>query len=353
MSGSTPAIGVWNPAFLGDAVLTLPLIEALARSFPGSAIDFYVRKGLEPLFSAQPGIRSVYACDKNRKGMASLIREGRTIRARHYDIWISAHTSPRSALVARLSGADRRIGYRGIGRKLCYTDTVDRCFGKLHETERILRLMQPLSQETFSSMPHLHLPSAALRSAQLWRAMADAPVVGLHPGSIWPTKRWTVEGFAAVAAEAARAGAVVAVFAGPGEDDLAREVIRLADVPTLQLHDFSSGMSLVSLAAHIACLDAYVTNDSGPMHLAWAQGVPVTAVFGPTTEDLGFFPRGDQSTVIQEDVPCRPCGLHGGKSCPKGDFRCMREIDPQRVWEDVRRKIFPEKSAEKKGVETL
>ena len=75
------------------------------------------------------------------------------------------------------------------------------------------------------------------------------------------------------------------------------------------------------------------------MHLAWAQRVPVTALFGPTVRELGFAPRGEMSSVMEADVPCRPCGLHGHKACPKGHFDCMKNIDPEAVWRDVERKL--------------
>ncbi|MCQ2444591.1 MAG: glycosyltransferase family 9 protein, partial [Mailhella sp.] len=103
----------------------------------------------------------------------------------------------------------------------------------------------------------------------------------------------------------------------------------------------SGRTSLPVLGAVLARLDCYATNDSGPMHMAWAQGTPVTAVFGPTVESLGFAPRGSGSTVVQADLPCRPCGLHGHTECPQGHFSCMRSIDPETVWRDVERKIDP------------
>ena len=102
-------IAVWNTAFLGDAVLTLPLIQTLADAFPGSEIDFYVRRGLASLFEAHPALHAVYEYDKRRiagnNRLSALLKSGRILGGRRYDIWIGAHPSPRSALLARLSGA--------------------------------------------------------------------------------------------------------------------------------------------------------------------------------------------------------------------------------------------------------
>ena len=99
-------------------------------------------------------------------------------------------------------------------------------------------------------------------------------------------------------------------------------------------------LSLCELGAYLARLNAYVSNDSGPMHMAWAQHTPITAIFGPTVRQLGFYPRGEASTVLETAIDCRPCGLHGAKVCPKKHHRCMSEVTPDMVWNDVKQKLF-------------
>ena len=100
-------IAVWNTAFLGDAVLTLPLIRTLRAAWPDAALDFYVRGGLAPLFAAQPEIDAVYAYDKrgSARGPSGFWLLSREVAARRYDMWIDAHLSLRSSLMARLRGA--------------------------------------------------------------------------------------------------------------------------------------------------------------------------------------------------------------------------------------------------------
>lgn len=142
-------IAVWNTAFLGDAVLTLPLIQTLADAFPGSEIDFYVRRGLASLFEAHPALHAVYEYDKRRiagnNRLSALLKSGRILGGRRYDIWIGAHPSPRSALLARLSGAPLRVGYiGGPVAALCYNRRVSRRFSELHEIERLLELLKPI-----------------------------------------------------------------------------------------------------------------------------------------------------------------------------------------------------------------
>lgn len=347
-------IAVWNTAFLGDAVLTLPLIQTLATAFPDAALDFYVRRGFGSLFEFHPHIRAVYEYDKRRSAgsgnPASLWAFGRTLAARRYDLWIGAHPSPRSALLARLSCAPVRIGYSGgVLQRLCYTRTVSRKFSELHEIERLLELVRPVLPESVPTQhwPELVLPAAPVARAlafreNLRRSDATTPVLlGLHPGSVWGTKRWNPSGFAEIARRASVRGAHVLLFAGPGEEDMAREVIQRAELEgNPLLHDFSGALSLTELAAFLAVLNCYVSNDSGPMHLAWAQRTPVTALFGPTVRELGFFPRGDRATVLEVPLECRPCGLHGPQHCPLQHHNCMTAIDPALVWSDVEQKLW-------------
>lgn len=109
--------------------------------------------------------------------------------------------------------------------------------------------------------------------------------------------------------------------------------------PGAKIINLAGKLSLAELAAYFQRLACLVCNDSGPMHLAWTQGVPVTAIFGPTVRDLGFTPRGENSHVVEIDLPCRPCGLHGHKDCPLKHHKCMALIKPDKVWEYVKKEL--------------
>lgn len=350
-------IGVWNTAFLGDAILTLPLLETLRNAFPGAEIDFWVRKGFASLFAAHPAVTAVYEYDKRgaEKNFASAFRLGGLLGKQRYGLWISAHSSLRSGLIARWTGAKTRIGYdRPACNAWFYTHTVSRKFAELEEIERLGRLLTPLCLEkrgiTPESWPNIRLPEDALAGAErafdALLAGGKGPVLGVHPGSIWGTKRWPLEYYAAVVARAAAEGAHVLVFGGPGEEErMAEEVERAAKKASggaagARIRNLAGKLSLPSLAAYIGRLDCYVTNDSGPMHLAWPQRVPVTAMFGPTVRALGFFPRGPSASVMELPMECRPCGLHGPQTCPLGHHGCMRGLTPDIVWPDIAGKLF-------------
>ncbi|MDL2210172.1 lipopolysaccharide heptosyltransferase II [Desulfovibrio sp. OttesenSCG-928-O18] len=349
-------IGVWNTAFLGDAILTLPLLQTLRAAYPDAVIDFWVRKGFGGLFRAHPAINTVYEYDKRGKDKGALhaMRLGRSLARERYALWISAHASLRSALVSRLTGAGMRIGYaKPASNALFYTHVVPRRFSELEEIERLQQLLIPQDLAARgvepAAWPEIVLPGSARDAAEAyWTTLAEngqRPVLGLHPGSIWGTKRWPVEYFAAVAVNAAHEGAHVLVFGGPGEEIMAEDVAAqarkaLSPGEAALVVNLAGTLSLTELAAYIGRLDCYVTNDSGPMHLAWPQKTPVTAMFGPTVRELGFFPRGASATVMELPLPCRPCGLHGPQTCPQGHHKCMRDMTPDMVWPDVAAKMF-------------
>ncbi|MDR2050858.1 MAG: glycosyltransferase family 9 protein [Deltaproteobacteria bacterium] len=363
-------IAVWNTAFLGDAVLTLPLLLTLRRAYPGAELDFYVRRGFAELFAGHSAIDRVYAYDKRggERGLRAILAYGEKLRARRYDLWISAHNSLRSAFMAGQSRAEERLGY--AAPRLCrlfYTRTAARRFPELHEVDRLLQLARALGISDCAGWPELEPPPPLrARAGEFFRGHRQRPVLGLHPGSVWPTKRWPVKYFARLGLTALEKGARLALFAGPGEEATAAELLHLVRlgaarsyrvlsgafysgknapdknrVEEADILDFSGCLALPELAAFIAELDCYLGNDSGPMHLAWAQRIPVVAVFGPTTPDLGFAPRGELSGVAEvKDLPCRPCGLHGPRLCPRKHHLCMRALRPERVWPEVERRLW-------------
>jgi heptosyltransferase-2 len=338
-------IGVWQTAFLGDAVLTLPLLRALRDRYPDAELHFFVRSGVESVFAGQPEITRVrpFAKRGTQKSLNAAVRLGWELGREGFDLWISTHTSLRSALVAGATGIARRIGYnRPWYNRLAYTQTVDRRFNELAEIERLLELLRPLGITGPAPEARLVLPEEAARAADhFWKTFGfDRPVLGIHPGSTWPTKCWPAEYFSEIVDRAVDAGAHVLVFAGPGEEPVAAKVLQSVRADQHHVTNLAGQLSLPELAAYLGRLDAYLTNDSGPMHLAWTQDTPLVALFGPTVESLGFFPRGSRSTVLQnEELACRPCGLHGPKKCPEGHFKCMLDLTPDRVWETLKDKL--------------
>ena len=161
-------------------------------------------------------------------------------------------------------------------------------------------------------------------------------LIGINPGARWPTKKWPADYFAELAdLLIEKEKAHIAILGAEGDKETSDEILK-------QMRNKDKAISIcgkttiLQLAAFIKRCNLIITNDSGPMHLAVSQEIPIVALFGPTSKEFGFYPLGKKDCVIEVDLPCRPCSIHGSLTCPKRHFRCMRDITPQMVLEAVR-----------------
>jgi heptosyltransferase-2 len=156
----------------------------------------------------------------------------------------------------------------------------------------------------------------------------DGMLIGIAPGSVWATKRWSVDGFAAVASALCQQGARCVVIGAPEDRERADAVVAAAGPRAISL---VGRTDIATVVAVIDRLDLLVANDSAPMHIACAVGTPVVAVFCATTPALGYGPWGARARVVEAPLACRPCQRHGGNSCPRGTEDCIRLITPAAV----------------------
>jgi len=220
------------------------------------------------------------------------------------------------------------VGFRESRGARLFHERVPRDRGR-HDVERNLALLAPFGGGE-AEPPPLHVPiapEAPGRAAALLPPGAG-PLVGVAPGSVWTTKRWAPEGFAAVIGALAAEGARCVVLGAPEDAALAAEINHRAGGCATVLAGRTDLPTMVAVVDRLALL---IANDSAPMHIACARGVPVVAVFCATTPALGYGPWGPRTTVVEADLACRPCGRHGGRRCPRGTEDCMRLVPPAAV----------------------
>ncbi|WP_022852249.1 glycosyltransferase family 9 protein [Limisalsivibrio acetivorans] len=336
---------VFNPSFLGDSVLTTPLIKAVKSYLSDNpeeeaVVDFCVRPEFAPLFEGLELINKVIPFDKrgNEKGLSGIFRFAGFLKLGEYDVIISPHKSFRSTLLLGMTGVIRRIGFRQAAFSFVYPEKVERNM-ELHEVERNLMLLEPFitdfaleDAKRRGGRPEVFIDESYSEKVSRYfkAARPGGRVIALAPGSVWATKKWPAQRFAKVADMIYEAGDIPLIIGGPMDRDAADELkSHMRHTPA----DFCGFIPLRRLPALIDACDLLITNDSGPLHIAVAVGTPATAIFGPTVKGLGFFPYTDNSAVVEEDLYCRPCGLHGGNECPEEHFRCMLDITPERVYE--------------------
>jgi heptosyltransferase-2 len=329
-----PALVVPQTSFLGDVVLTTPLLSALRERLRPRRLVVVVRPEARALVEGHPDVDGVLVDDKHGadRGMAGALRVAGRLRREGFDLAVVPHRSLRTAFVVAAARIPRRIGFDASRGAWAFHERVHRDPTR-HDVERNLALMAPFGG--WSEPPRLHVPvaPAAAERARALVPAGDGPLVMMAPGSVWSTKRWTAEGFAAVARALVRDGARVVLAGGPGDVDVADRVAALAGLGVVSLAgrtDLATSIALIDRAAVL------VGNDSAPMHVACARGVPVVAVFCATTPALGYGPWGPRTRVVEIDLACRPCGRHGGRQCPRGTEDCMRLVEPARVLDAVR-----------------
>lgn len=333
----TERVVIVQSGFLGDAVLASGMLRAIDGAARGIEVGLVVRSEFADLFGGHPALRRVHRLDKRRRGgTAELIAE---LREYGYDTALVPHRSFRSAAAVWRAGIGRRIGFRQSDAPWLLTERVDYDIA-LHETARNARLLAQIGIEPGGDdrRPWLIPDAGALVAVRerLHRGAShdQAPIVVMAPGSVWPTKRWTAEGYAGAARELSARGYYVLLAGSPAERELCETIAERASLEHGRV--LCGELSLRELVALIAMAGRVVTNDSAPLHLAESVGTPVTAIFGPTVPEFGFGPQAGRSSVIQvEGLPCRPCRIHGSRRCPIGTHVCMTSITAERVVADV------------------
>lgn len=325
---------VIQTAFLGDVILSTPFFRALAGVFPDAAVDAVTIPSTKIVFRHFPGVRRVWTMDKGSliRKTADLFRLVRVLRAEQYDAAFSLQLHATSSFLMAAAGIRTRVGFR---RQKGLTHPVAPPKG-LHMRLRYLTLLTPFTDRTFDGNTELPWSEAEDRAAEAAVAplrAAGGPLVGLAPGSVWPTKRWPESNYAALARILSTGGANLVAVGGREDRGLCASVLDGAGGRSLNC---AGELSVLESAAVIGRLDALVTNDSAPLHMADAVGTDVIAVFGPTVRRFGCFPYRPGDEVMEHDLPCRPCSRHGSRRCPEGHFRCMLDTAPEAVAARVR-----------------
>ncbi|MDQ6717365.1 MAG: glycosyltransferase family 9 protein [Gemmatimonadota bacterium] len=323
---------VIQTSFLGDVVLTTPLIAELAKR---GAVDVLVTPAGAAVLANNPSIRRIIKYDK-RDTYGAAMQTWRTIRdIRHhppYDAVYMAQGSFRSAVLALLTGTHERIGFFTSHGKALYTRRVEYRPDR-HHAERLWSLSmydcadpptaEQLRVRLYPSDDDRAKVDAILRRNNL----DDGAFIALAPGSAWGTKRWP---YFADLAERISAHNRIVVIGGREDRGAAEEIAhRVSSAPVV---DSTGELPILASAELIGRAKAIVANDSVPQHLASAMGTPTLTIYGPTVPDFGFGPLAPKrATAGVTDLACRPCHRHGPKNCPLGHWRCMRDLPAEEV----------------------
>ncbi|MBD3170423.1 MAG: lipopolysaccharide heptosyltransferase II [candidate division Zixibacteria bacterium] len=330
---------VIQTAFLGDLLLTLPLIKALKLQDPEGEIHVLARGGCGEVLQSNPEVDAVMEYDKSGNGtglnMGASIAE---LRYRHFDRAVIPHKSLRSALIALLAEIPERVGFFSTLGYLMYSNSVE--FPPTgHQVIRYLTLAGERGADV-DRYPIVVYPSddnyqkADNLISEIMGGKAEN-IAAIAPGSVWATKRWLPEYYADLASRLIKDFDYHVILTGSRDDrDLCYDIGKL--LPSSGWAITAGDFSIMDTAAIYARSSFVVANDSAAGHLASAVSTPVLTIYGPTVPAFGFYPVGKQNIIVEKkDLYCRPCSKHGPRECPEGHFRCMRELTTNTVLEHI------------------
>lgn len=331
---------ILQTGFLGDVVLSSPLAAALAADDPDGSITMVVTPRMVELAGMIPGVDAVLAVDKRGadRGPFGLLAAAARLRDAAFDRLLAPHRSTRTALLARLSKAPRRIGFGGNSGRLCYTTAVPIRTEEPCRLEQDFDLLRAAGVSPAGARPVL-VPGQRTAGEDLPRSLASAatPRVGICIGSNWPTKVWPVQHVAELCHRLAGRGISAILFGGPGDRDAEQRIraefaARAAAPGGRRQRPLYScvGNSIAEAVGLLAHCDLVIGPDSGLVHAAKAVAGATMVLYGPTDPRLHH--DLDATTKVHLELPCQPCHRHGPRRCPEGHCGCMQQISPESVF---------------------
>ncbi|MEN8199774.1 MAG: lipopolysaccharide heptosyltransferase II [Thermodesulfobacteriota bacterium] len=358
--------------WIGDAVMTSPAVHTIRRNFPDAEITMLAVPWVADVFRASPDVDKILVYDKKQlyqgkvKGPLQLAKD---LKAHGFDAAILLQNAFEAALIVKLAGIPIRAGYKrdGRGMLLSHGVTIRESVRKKHQVHYYQDM---LSQLGLSIGPdHLRLPlepevekwaegfvdclryrdsTSSIEELQD-RALAgleelqpanrdgeSIPIVGFNPGAAFgPAKKWPVMKFAQLAAILAHnygeRGCVIMVFGTDDDSEAAQEIRLFSRNTPHSVLDMTGKTSLKQAMALIKCCDAFVTNDSGLMHVAAGLNTPTIAIFG-STDHIATGPYSKNAVILRREMECSPCLQ---SHCPKDHLRCLESISSLEVYEEV------------------
>ena len=320
-----------HTAFIGDIVLSTALISKVKEKYPDSDIYYLTTPLGKEILKNNPKIKEIIVYDKRGKdkGFRAFISFVRKIRKLKIDVCLTPHRYLRSSILSFLSGAKIRIGYDIASLSFVFNKKIKYDRTK-HEVEKLLSFIDDSPNRYELEM----YPSEKdkIRIDTLLKNLSEnKKIILIAPGSKWFTKRWPEEYFRILIQNLVKRDDLLIVITGGKEE---REIELNLDSKVL---DLRGEISLLELAELIKRAILVVSNDSAPIHITSAfPNTRIVGIFGPTVKEFGFFPWSKNSKVFEiKGLYCRPCAIHGGNSCPEKHFRCMKEITPNLIENEI------------------
>lgn len=321
---------------LGDVLLSTPVLRAIRERYPDSYIAIMVRPYTKDCVEGNPYINEVIIYDKygKHKSILSSLRFAMDLRKKGFATALILHPTNRVNLITFLAGIPERIGYnKKLGFLLTRPISHTKQVGKKHELEYTLDIIRSIGIEPKHKTMYMPIKKEIQRridnALSEYGVTADDNLVAIHPSSSCPSKKWPPDRFAKVADRLIEEHKVkIVLISGP---DGKRDADATKKGMEHSLIDFSGKTTISELASLLRRCTLFVSNDSGPVHVASAVGTPVISIFGRKDAGLGptrWGPVGKYDIILhKDDIDCDPCLSH---NCDK-DFLCLNAIREDEV----------------------
>lgn len=312
---------------IGDVVLSTPVIRSLREAYPASHIAFMVRPYAYDIVAGNPFLDEVIIYDK-RMGLLGTLKFIRFLRKRRFDLALILHPTSRTNILTFLACIPKRVGFdRKMGFALNRRAPHTKQFGLKHEIDYTLDLVRYIGVVSHSRT--LHMPISGRSEEKVNKIFArhnvtgSDPVIVINPGASCHSKRWRPERFADVADRLARKHrAKIVLIAGGADKAITDRVASFMKGPCINL---AGATTVADIASILRRSRLFISNDSGPVHIACAVGTPVIAIFGRSDRGLSprrWGPSNPGDVVLHKDVGCIACLAH---NCSLG-FKCLEAI---------------------------
>ena len=318
---------VIQTAFIGDVVLATALLESLHAQYPLAVMDVLVRQGNESLLNAHPFIHEVIVWNKKKQKYIHWLKILFQIRKANYDAVVNVQRFAATGLWTALSKAKFKIGFNKNPFSFLYTHSIKHLEieAGMHEINRNHQLIQIWGPIVL--VPPKLYPTA--QDLELIKKYQDQPYICIAPASVWYTKQYPLSAWVKFL-QALPFDGPIYILGGAGDRIIGEKMMKTTNK---QLINLAGEIGFLASAALQAKAVLNYVNDSAPMHFASAMNAPVVAIYCSTIPAFGYGPLSDQSFVVQtqENLACRPCGLHGKKKCPLTHFNCAHSIQIQEL----------------------
>jgi lipopolysaccharide heptosyltransferase II len=311
-----------KPRGIGDVVLSTIVLDNLANYFPSAKIDYLTEEFAKPVLENNPLINKISTMGKSEFSLKAALR----IRKENYDLILDLWSNPRTAQITFFSGAKYKVGFAYRGRKYAYNILASEERGEHHSAEHNLELLKAIGVPIISKKVHCYVSdiNVELERRSLNINFKGKSVVGIIPSGGWPSKRCDASKWVEICKIIkSKYDVVFLILWGPGDEKDAEYINRNLPDETI----LSPKTDLSMMMGMIKNCDIVIANDSGPMHIAAALGIPTLGIFGPTNPKA-HGPYTENSTyVYKEDLFCIICNL---LKCPY-HHECMLQLPNEKV----------------------